>query len=321
MQLGYFVHVRFEHPNLFDAGPDRLPVAVRLGHLVQHDLESLVAHLLLLHDHGLLRLHLQLPADLRDSVKRIRVFGPREQAQRLVDEIRPRFEPGGLKVELVATYPAGEFSRTIPSDTPVSGAFSLVARQLTGRTDPFEFLPPKISAWQRVAAKYTSGKLRTAGAAAAVLLLIVFALFGYQQWQLTKLRSQWAKMSTKVGELKAVEAQIKQYRPWFDSTFHYLVALRDITRAFPENGSVTAKTIEIRDWNTVNCSGTAQNNTALIDTQHRLGAVEGFSVSVLTAERIAALTGTEAEVDLEQAWKDLLVAQHHDIQICGLLWI
>ncbi len=219
----------------------------------------------------------QLPADLRDSVKHIRVFGPREQAQRLVDELRPRFETGGLKIELVATYPANEFGRTIPADTPVSGAFSLVARQLTGRTDPFEFLPPKISAWQRVTTKYASGKLRTAGLAAAAVILITFGLFGYQQWQLAKLRSQWAKMSPKVAELKAVEKQIKQYNPWFDTKFHYLVVLRDLTRAFPENGSVTAKTIEIRDWNTVNCSGTAQNNTAFLDTVHRVGAVQNFS--------------------------------------------
>jgi len=46
-------------------------------------------------------------------------------------------------------------------------------------------------------------------------------------------------------------------------------------------------------------------------------------VAVLTAERLAAmesmLGGAGREAELEQAWKDLLVAQHHDIQICGLL--
>ena len=46
-------------------------------------------------------------------------------------------------------------------------------------------------------------------------------------------------------------------------------------------------------------------------------------VQVLTAERLAALElllgGTNREADLDTAWKNLLVAQHHDIQICGLL--
>ncbi len=46
-------------------------------------------------------------------------------------------------------------------------------------------------------------------------------------------------------------------------------------------------------------------------------------VEVLTAERLAAaeflLGGVDHEGDQRQAWKNLLVGQHHDIQICGLL--
>jgi hypothetical protein len=46
-------------------------------------------------------------------------------------------------------------------------------------------------------------------------------------------------------------------------------------------------------------------------------------VGVLTAERIAALAtlagGDGCEAELDKAWKNLLVGQHHDIQICGLL--
>lgn len=46
-------------------------------------------------------------------------------------------------------------------------------------------------------------------------------------------------------------------------------------------------------------------------------------VAVLTAERMDAAAhwhgGESCEALLDQAWKNLLVAQHHDIQICGLL--
>ncbi|RPI29048.1 MAG: hypothetical protein EHM61_02915 [Acidobacteria bacterium] len=46
-------------------------------------------------------------------------------------------------------------------------------------------------------------------------------------------------------------------------------------------------------------------------------------VSVLTAERLAALSwlaGDQSrERRIEEAWKNVLTAQHHDIQICGLL--
>jgi hypothetical protein len=46
-------------------------------------------------------------------------------------------------------------------------------------------------------------------------------------------------------------------------------------------------------------------------------------VQVLTAKRLAALErllgGTKREAELETAWKNLLVVQPHDSQICGLL--
>jgi alpha-mannosidase len=46
-------------------------------------------------------------------------------------------------------------------------------------------------------------------------------------------------------------------------------------------------------------------------------------VQVLTAERLAAvellLGGADREPELERAWKNLLVGQHHDVQICGLI--
>ncbi len=225
----------------------------------------------------------QLPADLRNAVKRIRIFGSRSQAQQLADEIRPRFEPGGLIVETVVTYPADEFGRSISPETPVSPAFSLAARHLVGRDDPFEFLPPKVSAWQEMTARYASGKWRTAGAAAAALLVIAGGMLAVQEWQLSRLRSQWAGMSAKVKDLSDVQDQIQKYRPWFDESFRYLTILKELTTAFPEDGSVTAKTLEIRDLadardvNVVSCSGNAANYAALQKTVHQLGAIAGVS--------------------------------------------
>ncbi|HET7624609.1 MAG TPA: hypothetical protein VFM25_05030 [Verrucomicrobiae bacterium] len=219
----------------------------------------------------------QLPPGLRDSVKRIRIFGPADAAQKLADEIRPRFEPGGLKVEIVTAYPPNEFGKTLPPDTKVSGAFSLAARQLIGRNDPFEFLPPKVSSWERVTSKYAPGKLRKAGAVAALIVLIVIGLFGYQQWQLNSLRSRWNGMSAQVAELQGISDQIAQYRPWFDKSFRCLTILKNVTLAFPQTGELTAKTVEIRDMNAVTCTGDAQNARAVAATIHQLGTIDGVT--------------------------------------------
>jgi hypothetical protein len=219
----------------------------------------------------------QLPADLRDTVKRIRIFGPRELAQQLADEMELRFEPMGLNVEIVTAYKPDEFGAQLPLEAPVSAAFSLAARLLAEQLPAFDFLPPKPTLIEQFVTKYSSGRLRTIGAIAAGIVAIVGGLFFIQQIQLWRLHSQWSGMSAKVGELQAVQDQIRQYRPWFDDTFHDLTILRQLTLAFPEDGVVTAKTIEIQNDNTVSCSGNARDSAALLAMLAKLRAADGVS--------------------------------------------
>jgi hypothetical protein len=219
----------------------------------------------------------QLPAELRNAVKRIRIFGPRELTQQLADEMELRFEPMGLKIEVVSAYAPNEFGVQLPPEAPVSPAFSLAARWLAGQTPVFEFLPPKPSALEQLIAKYSSGRLRSAGAVAAGVLAIAGGLFLFQEFELILLRARWSAMSAKVQELDGFQQQIRQYRPWFDDTFQDLTILRQLTLAFPEDGSVTAKTLEIHAGNTVTCTGTAQDNGALLRTLNQLRTTDGVT--------------------------------------------
>ena len=203
----------------------------------------------------------QLPAELRDAVKRIRIFGPRELAQQLADEMELRFEPMGLNVEIVAAYAPDEFGVQLPPEAPVSPAFSLAARLLVGQPPVFEFLPPKPT----LRSNSSSPNIRPAGCGRP-------ARWPPASWRLSadcfcsrKFNSSCCarsgrRMSAKVQELDGLQQEIRQYRPWFDDTFRSLAILRQLTLAFPEDGAVTAKTMEIRDGNTVTCSGTAQDN-------------------------------------------------------------
>jgi hypothetical protein len=226
----------------------------------------------------------QLPAELRATVKRIRIFGPKELAQQLADEMELKFEPMGLKTEVVAAYAPDEFGVTLPLETVLSPAFSLAAGFLTGRKPAFEFLPPKPTVIEQFVKKYSSGRLRTAGAIAAGVTAILLGLFLIQQIQLWRLRSQWSHMETKVTELQTIQGQIRQFRPWYDESFRSLAILRQVTLAFPEDGVVTAKTIEIRDGSTVSCSGNARDNAALLAMLSKLRAAGG--VSALKVDQI-----------------------------------
>ena len=219
----------------------------------------------------------QLPAELRAQVKRIRIFGPRDVAQTLADEMELKFEPLGLQVEFATAYAADEFGATLPVGAAVSPAFSLAARLLAEQKPAFEFLPPKPTLLEQFATKYSSGRLRTTGAIAAGGALILAAIFLFQQFQLWRLRSQWSQMSAKVGQLENIQANIRQYRPWYDGTFKHLSILRQLSLAFPETGAVTVKNIEVRDGNTVTCSGTANDNAALQSVETALSGAAGVT--------------------------------------------
>jgi hypothetical protein len=112
---------------------------------------------------------------------------------------------------------------------------------------------------------------------AAGIVTLVVGLFLFQEIQLVHLRSQWSGMAVKVKELDGLQQQIRTYRPWFDDSFRGLSVLRQLTLAFPEDGAVTAKSVEIRGGSVVNCSGTASDNAALLRMLNQLRGAEGVT--------------------------------------------
>jgi len=206
----------------------------------------------------------QLPPELRGAVRTARVFGRGDFAQHVVRDLAPRLGSMGLQVELVKCYPAEEFSSRLPSDAPVSPALSLAARCLAGAVGGFEFLPPKTSSWQQLTTRVSSRKLVWAGATAGSVVLLALGAFLAQQWQLSRYQSRWAAIGPKVKELETIQQQIKKCRPWFDESCRSLVILRKLTEAFPAEGVVSAKSVEIRDLSLVSCSGTARDTPAFL---------------------------------------------------------
>ena len=219
----------------------------------------------------------QLPGELREQVKYIRVFGPRELAQELADEMELRFEPMGLQVDTVPAYAPDEFGVTLPPETSLSPAFSLAANALTGQNPAFEFLPPKPTLVEQLVTKYSSGRLRTAGAVAAGVAALVLGLFLFQQIQLWRLRSQWSHMAAQVTELQKIQDQIQEFQPWYGGNYRSLAILRELSLAFPQDGVVTAKVITVRDDGTVNCSGNTQDSAALLTVEANLSKLPGVT--------------------------------------------
>lgn len=242
----------------------------------------------------------QLPEPVRDSLKQIRVFGPRDLAHQVADELHLRFEVLDLKIEVVEAYEANAFGVQLPAKAPVSAAFSLAAAALTGRKPGFNFLPPRVSQWQQLTARYGTGKLRRAGAIAGGVLGVVLLAFLVQQIQLWRYQSRWSHMKIQVEQLEKIQADIRTYRPWYDESLRSLSILRQLTAAFPEDGVVTAKTVEIRNANLVTCTGTTRDNASLLRTLERLRAVG--SVADLKVDRIQGKSPMQFTFDFR--WVD-----------------
>jgi hypothetical protein len=224
----------------------------------------------------------QLPEEVRRGLRQVRIFGPRELAQQLATELQQRLAVMRLAVEVVTNYADKEFGLQLPTTAPVSAAFSLAAEKLAGRVTGFEFLPPKVSQWQQLMTRYGTGKLRKAGAIAAGVVALVIGAFLIQQVMLWRLQSRWDGMKAQVRELETTQAKIKQYRPWYDESARSLSILRQLTQSFPEDGVVTAKTVEIREANLVTCTGTARDYASLLgmlDNLRKAGSIADLKLN------------------------------------------
>lgn len=212
----------------------------------------------------------QLPAEVRSEIHRVRIFGEGDVSDELAEQLTPRLEGFGLPVERARHYAAGIWGVTLPAGTPISAGLGLALQRITGRSVGLEFLPPRISTWQRLRTRTSSARLVWVGATVGALALCVAAAFGFQQWQLWRWQSRWSAMSKRVTGLQDQQTLIKRYRPWYDQSLQSLNILRRLTEAFPVEGTVSAKSVNLREPATVTCIGTARDGEVLLKTFDRL---------------------------------------------------
>jgi len=219
----------------------------------------------------------QLPEGLRRTLGRARIFGPPDLAASFAAGLQDRIASAGLRLETGSTYPTGRPAPGVPPGTEVSAPLSLAARYLEGIRPVLEFLPPKPTLVGQFVARYSAGRLKMAGGLAAGVIALLAGVILYQQVQLMLLSSRWAALSPKVAELESMQQRIRQYRPWFDDSFPNLGIVRQLSAAFPQDGSVSATSIEIRDGATVTCSGTARDSATFLRMLDSLNAAPGIT--------------------------------------------
>jgi hypothetical protein len=183
-------------------------------------------------------------------------------------------------------------------------ALALAVRLLTGQVG-MNFLPPKVSQWKVLAAKYSTGKLVWAGAAAGAVVTAVLLAFAVQEVMLRYWSLRVARIKPQADRIAEMERQIQKYRPWYDESFPALTILSRATDAFTKTGDVTAKTVSIQhatpamlrssqphDPVNITFTGVARNNAALFGVLNNLKLpARGFK-----NVKLESITGKEPQL-------------------------
>lgn len=216
----------------------------------------------------------QVPAALRSEVKTLFLTGDSTMVRQLAESLGDWAQAAGLAIAR-GDLPEKNLSAEI--------AEKLAANWLAGSGPDLEFLPPRPGRWALMMARYNSKRLATIGFAAAAVTVIAVAAFGWHEYRRSSLQSQWNAMQAQVTQLDAVQARIREFRPWYDTSFRSLNIIKRVTESFPDNGTVTAKSFELRGTGStiVTISGTMRDKTALLRVQellHKAKEVQGLKI-------------------------------------------
>jgi hypothetical protein len=228
----------------------------------------------------------QMPAGLRGDKLQLSFCGDERMVDLLADGLADRL--ASQRVEVV-----GNGSRVRLSDRI---AEAMARRWLSPNAPQLEFLPPRPERWLSLKARYGSKRLVPAVIALGSALTVAVAMFVWQGIRLRLLRSEWERMQTRVAALSEIQSEIQQYRPWVDRSFPHLRILRRVTDCFPDNGSVTAKSLDVRGSDgltTVSISGTASDHKALLQTLDRLrkaSAIQGLKIETISGKEPSQFT-------------------------------
>ena len=199
----------------------------------------------------------RLPEALRAQVREARFGGTPVSAENLCQEMRPHLSRMGIDSRLDRP-PGGD-----PAAHPAA-ALEAAAQHLGQQPVAFEFLAPQVTRWQAMARQFDDRRRRWIAIAAAALLVLPVLTFIVRARMDSSLNSEWKGMQGKVADLDKLQQRIRLFRGWFDPAPQSVQILEALDAAFPEQGDVWAKNVQINDGAKVICAGSARNHAALL---------------------------------------------------------
>jgi hypothetical protein len=215
----------------------------------------------------------RLPPAIRKEVVQAQFGGSAESARRLCTEIRDDLQRMGIRAIDCEAAAAPD-----PGATSGAGAAADAAgRMLRGETVPFEFIVPEVKRWEATFVRLNTKRNRwIVVGVLGVIFLPVFLFIVRSEYE-SHLNAEWDAMRDNVAQLDALTQKIHRFRPWFDPQPETLKAIESLIAAFPEQGDVWAKSVQISPGYHVTCTGFARSQAALLPMLDRLRARPGVS--------------------------------------------
>lgn len=224
----------------------------------------------------------RLPDALRQQIQQARFGGTKVAAETLQRATREPLSRMGI--EAAAVEAEGE-----------GAALAAARRHLHEEPVLFEFVAPETNRWEALLQRFDGRRRRWIVLAAFAFIVLPVLAFIVRSRIESSLDAEWKGMQRNVAELEELQQRIRKFRPWFDATPQSLQLLEGLMSAFPEQGDVWAKSVEIGEGAKVTCTGFARSQVAWLGLRERLGSrpdVTGLQVQQVRGENPVQFTVT-----------------------------
>jgi hypothetical protein len=210
----------------------------------------------------------RLPEPVRQQIRQAAFSGP--SAEEFCVRTRYELLRMGIKSPECDSI-AGEDASS-PENASAGAATEAARRTLRGQPVAFEFVIPETNRWQELLQRVDTSRRRGLLLGAAGLVLLPLLLLFIRSEIESHLQSRWDAMADNVAELDALQQKIHEFRPWFEPVPQGLQLLQSLVMAFPEQGDVWAKSIQVAEDGKVTCTGFARTQEALMALLARMRA-------------------------------------------------
>lgn len=217
----------------------------------------------------------ELPPSVQSSIHAIAVCGANDWANEFIRMATPYAEP--LRMRIVSL---NALQTKLPGANGeaywISPIYHAANRFVAEKKAQIEFLPPRTNRFKQWIEKISSRGSLVAGASVAAAVFMAIAAMLYQHITWSNLDAKWESMRDQVDELELIQQDVKQFRPWFDESLPVLSGINALVEAFPEEGSIWVKLIEIDENHVISCSGFVRDTRTLLELYQKLDKDERF---------------------------------------------